>query len=60
MNYFDTRIGRALMDSRLDEAKRASRGQPVALAIVKAIRERLGAWMIARGEKLVSKEPKVA
>lgn len=58
--YFDNRTSRALMDNRLEEAKRASSRQPLGLALLGAIRDRLGNWMIARGEKLVSKVPKTA
>ena len=60
MNYFDTRTSRALMESRIQEAEKASSRRPLGLAILGAVRDRLGNWMIARGEKLVSKKPKIA
>jgi hypothetical protein len=60
MNYFDSRTSRALMDQRLEQARNTPQRRRSGLPALDGIRERLGAWMIARGEKLVSKEPKIA
>lgn len=60
MNYFDTRTSRALMDNRLERARKISQRRKSGFTILTALKERVGVWMITRGEKLVSSEPKIA
>ena len=61
MHYFDTRLNRTLMENRLEEAKaNAAKGRRIRIAIPEALKERVGAWLIAQGEKLADSTPKMA
>lgn len=60
MHYFDTRLNRTLMENRLEEAKKEAAKRRGPFEIPAALKERVGAWLIAQGEKLADNTPKMA
>ena len=60
MQYFDTRLNRTLMENRLEEAKASAKRTRVRVAIPRALKERVGAWLITQGKKLADSTPKMA
>lgn len=60
MNYFDPRTSKALMENRLEAAAKAARRRARRSTVLTTFKERLGVWMVARGEKLVNSKPKIA
>lgn len=56
MQYLDPRLARVLSDIRLEQARAIKRRQPNP----EKLRQRLGLWLIARGENLADGKPKAA
>jgi hypothetical protein len=60
MNYFDPRLSKILSDIRLEQAESIRRRKSDNPASKMSYKERLGLFLIAQGERLAQRKPKVA
>lgn len=60
MLYIDQRLSRILSDTRIEQARSIDQRQPQTAGHNRPIKQRLGLWMIDRGESLADSEPKAA
>lgn len=60
MPYVDQRLGKILSDIRIEEARQIREQRASRRSAGRNLRNRLGLWLIARGEGLAKSKPRIA